>query len=111
MQFVHLKANGLLRLMQIIHWFVFYFDYTYLIRLCEIAKPIKGPLTLQSICKYSNDHNFPIVQPILMKLVSKPMVYRALSYKTCIIKVVSFNYLQVIIRALLSCRYVHLCKG
>ena len=29
-----------------------------------------------------NAHNFPIVQPILMILVSNFMVHRALSYKT-----------------------------
>ena len=29
-----------------------------------------------------NAHNFPIFQPILIKLVSKSMVYRALSYET-----------------------------
>ena len=27
------------RLRQIIHWFVFYFHYAYLIRLCDITKP------------------------------------------------------------------------
>ena len=27
------------RLMQIIHWLVLYFDYPYLIRLCDVTKP------------------------------------------------------------------------
>ena len=27
------------RLMQIIHWFVLYFDYAYLISLCDVTKP------------------------------------------------------------------------
>ena len=46
--------------MQIIHWFVFYFDYAYLIRLSDATKPTIWPLPLQSICKYSNAHNFHI---------------------------------------------------
>ena len=28
--------------MQIIHWFVFYFDYAYLIRLSDVTKPPLG---------------------------------------------------------------------
>ena len=43
---------------------VFYFDYAYLIRLCDVTKPTIWQLPLQSICKYSNVHNFHIFQPI-----------------------------------------------
>ena len=68
-------------LMQIINWFVFYFEYAYLIRLSDVTKPTKWPLLLQYIFKYSNAHDFPIFQTILIKLVLKCMVYRALSYK------------------------------
>ena len=68
--------------MQIIHWFVFYFDYAYLIRLSDVTNPTIWPLLLQSICKYSNAHNFQIFQPIKMKLVSKFIVYEDLKYKT-----------------------------
>ena len=32
--------------MQIIHWLVFYFDYAYLIRLCDVTKPTIWPLPL-----------------------------------------------------------------
>ena len=46
--------------MQIIHRFDFYFDYAYIIRLSDITKPTIWPLPLQSICKYSNAHNFHI---------------------------------------------------
>ena len=46
------------QLMQIIHLFVFYFDYAHLIRLCDVIKPTIWPLPWQSICKYSNAHNF-----------------------------------------------------
>ena len=46
--------------MQIIHRFVFYFDHAYLIRLSDVTKPTIWPLPLQSICKYSNAHNFHI---------------------------------------------------
>ena len=35
-----------------------------------------------AILNFLNAHNFPIFQPILMILVSKFMVYRALSDKT-----------------------------
>ena len=35
-----------------------------------------------AILNFSNDHNLPIVQLILMILVSKIMVHRALSDKT-----------------------------
>ena len=35
-----------------------------------------------AILNYLNSHNLPIFQPILMILVSKFMVYRALSDKT-----------------------------
>ena len=68
--------------MLIIHWFVFYFDDAFLIRLRDVTKPTKWPLPFESLCKYSNAHNFNIFQPIEMKLVSKSMVRRALSYKT-----------------------------
>ena len=71
-----------LRLMQIIYWFVFYFDYAYLIRLCDVIKPTIWPPPLQFICKYWNAHNFHIFQPILMIRVSKSMVYSAPSFKT-----------------------------
>ena len=37
---------------------------------------------MSAILNSSNVHNFSIFQPILMKLVSKFMVYRALSDKT-----------------------------
>ena len=37
---------------------------------------------MSAILNSLNVHNFPIFQPILMKLVSKFMVYRALSDKT-----------------------------
>ena len=37
---------------------------------------------MSAILNSLNVHNFPIIQPILMKLVSKFMVYRALSDKT-----------------------------
>ena len=81
-----------LRLMQIINRIVIYFNYAYLIRLIDVTKPTKWPLPLQSICKHSNANNFPIFQPILIKLVSKCMVYRALSYKHTHIRVaVLFN--------------------
>ena len=40
------------------HWFVFYFDYAYFVRLSDVTKPTIWPLLLQSICKYSNAHNF-----------------------------------------------------
>ena len=36
---------------------------------------------MSAILNSLNVHNFPIFQPILMKLVSKFMVYRALSDK------------------------------
>ena len=32
--------------MQIIHWFVFYFDYAYLIKLSDVTKPTIWPLPL-----------------------------------------------------------------
>ena len=35
--------------MQIIHWFVFYFDYAYLIRLSDVTKPTIWPLPVSSI--------------------------------------------------------------
>ena len=44
--------------MQITHWFVFYFDYAYLIRLCNVTKPSIWPLLLQSICKDTNARNY-----------------------------------------------------
>ena len=37
---------------------------------------------MSAILNSLNVHNFPIFQPILMKIVSKFMVYRALSDKT-----------------------------
>ena len=37
---------------------------------------------MSAILNSLNAYNFPILQPILMTLLSKPMVYRALSYKT-----------------------------
>ena len=37
---------------------------------------------MSAILNSLNIHNFPIFQPILMKLVPKLMAYRALSYKT-----------------------------
>ena len=37
---------------------------------------------MSAILKYLNAHNFLLFQPILMTLVSKFMVYRALSDKT-----------------------------
>ena len=37
---------------------------------------------MSAILNSLNVHYFPIFQPILMKLVSKFMVYRALCYKT-----------------------------
>ena len=40
---------------------------------------------MSAILNYLNVHNFPTSQPILMKLVSKFMVYRALSDKTYIL--------------------------
>ena len=40
--------------------FCLLFDYAYLIRLCDVTKPTKWPLLLESICKYSNAHNFHI---------------------------------------------------
>ena len=36
---------------------------------------------MSAILNSLNAHNFPIFRPISMKLVSKFMVYRALSYK------------------------------
>ena len=36
---------------------------------------------MSAILKSLNAHSFTFGQPILMKLESKPMVYRALSYK------------------------------
>ena len=32
--------------MQKIHWFVFYFDYAYLIGLCDVTKPTIWPLPI-----------------------------------------------------------------
>ena len=37
---------------------------------------------MSATLKFLNAHNFPIFHPILIKLVSKSMVSRALSYKT-----------------------------
>ena len=37
---------------------------------------------MSAILNSLNVHNFPIFQPILMKLVSKSIVYRAVSDKT-----------------------------
>ena len=37
---------------------------------------------MSAILNSLNNHNFPIFQPNLIKLVSKYMVYSALSYKT-----------------------------
>ena len=37
---------------------------------------------MSAILNSLNAHNFPIIQPILIKLVSESIVYRALSYKT-----------------------------
>ena len=69
------------RLMQIVNWFVFSFANAYLISLCDVTKRPIWPLPLQSICQYSNTHNFPIFQPILIILVSKCIIQRTLSYK------------------------------
>ena len=52
------------RKLQVIHWFVFYFDNAYLIRLCDVIKPTILQLPLQSIYKYSNAHNFYVIQQI-----------------------------------------------
>ena len=54
--FVH-KEN-VLRLLRIIHWLVFYFDYACLIRLCDVTQPTIWPLPLEFISRYSNSHNF-----------------------------------------------------
>ena len=54
------KESTQIKIKKEIHWFVFYFDYAYLIRLCYVTKPIIGQLPLQSICKYSNTHSFYI---------------------------------------------------
>ena len=40
---------------------------------------------MSALLNSSNAHNLPIFQPILMILVSKFMVYRVLSGKTCLI--------------------------
>ena len=40
---------------------------------------------MSAILNSLNAHNFPNYQPILMKLVSKFIVHRALSYKTYIL--------------------------
>ena len=48
---------------------------------------------MSAILNSINTHNFPIFQPILLKRVSKSMVYRAFSYKT---------YLFVGLRSLLN---------
>ena len=61
--FIH-KENVSLKMNPTNHWFVFYFDNAYLIRLSDVTKPTIWPLSLQSICKYSNAHNFHIFQPI-----------------------------------------------
>ena len=56
------KENGLLKInANYQNWFVFYFDYAYLIRLSDVTKPTKWQLPLQ-YGKYinSNTHNFPI---------------------------------------------------
>ena len=37
---------------------------------------------MSAILNSINAHNFPTFEPILTNLVSKSMVYRALSYKT-----------------------------
>ena len=36
---------------------------------------------MSAILNSLNAHNFPIFQPILMKLVSKSMIYRAISFE------------------------------
>ena len=75
-----------------INWFVFYFDYAYLIRLCDIIKPTLWPLPLQSIFTNLNAHNFPIFQWILMKLASKSMIQSSFFINILIIRVaVPFN--------------------
>ena len=71
--FVH-RENVLLKIIAS-NSFSGLFDYAYLIRLCDVTKPTIWPLPLQSIFNYSNAHNFYVFQPILMKLVSKFMVY------------------------------------
>ena len=49
---------------------------------------------MSAILNSLNTHNFTIFQPILMELVSKSMVKKALSNKTLIIRVaVPFNVL------------------
>ena len=50
--------------MQTIRWFVFYFDYAYLIRLSDITKPTIWQRLFLPIRKYSNSHNFYIFQPM-----------------------------------------------
>ena len=46
--------------MQIIHWFVFYNDYAYLIRLSDVTKPTIWPLPLQSMCKFLTTYNLQL---------------------------------------------------
>ena len=52
---------------------------------------------MSAILNSLNIHNFPIFQPILMKLVSKFMVYRALYDKTYLLSgllsPLRFNYI------------------
>ena len=44
--FIHKENVSLTIIMQIIHLFVIYFDYAYLIRLCDVNKPTIWPLPL-----------------------------------------------------------------
>ena len=53
-----------------------------------------------------NAHNFPFFQPILMILVSKFMVYRALSGKTYL----SLELLSPLTLCLLVSCYDNICK-
>ena len=54
-------------------------------------KKKKNGGSMLAVLNFFNPNNFPIFQPILMKLVSKSMVYRALSYKTYLFWVASGN--------------------
>ena len=50
---------------------------------------------MSAILNILNAHNFPFFQPILIKLVPKFMVYRALSYQTYLslgLRSSSFSY-------------------
>ena len=73
--------------MQIIHWFVSYIDYAYLIRLSDVINPSIWPLPLQSIYKYSNAHNFNILTDLDETGIKNHGLLRAFILNIVIIRV------------------------